>query len=304
LFGDNYSFPILNIHTDKLGFMLTVLEAINLSADYLSRKNIESSRINAENLLAHVLKCKRLDLYLAFDRPLKENEINDYRELIRRRGTSEPLQYIIGNVEFYGLNFKVNPSVLIPRPETELLIEKVLGSINKKEAVNILDIGTGSGNIAISLAKYLPEAHIMAIDISEEAIKVAKENSELNDIDGKINFYKLDFMNDNLLKNRDFDLIVSNPPYVSLKEYSNLNPELQNYEPRIALTDENDGLNYYRLISKQAKYLLKTAGKIFYEVGLGQSEDVKNMLIENNFIGIEIFKDYSNIDRVVKGVIS
>jgi release factor glutamine methyltransferase len=284
--------------------MLTVLEAINLSSDYLSRKNIESSRINAENLLAHVLKCKRLDLYLAFDRPLKENEINEYRELIRRRGTAEPLQYIVENVEFYGLNFKVNPYVLIPRPETELLIEKILESLNKNDVLKILDIGTGSGNIAISLAKHLPNAQLMAIDISEDAINVAKKNSELNNINGQINFYKQDFLNDNQLKYNNFDLIVSNPPYVSRDDYMGLNPELKNYEPRIALTDENDGLNFYRLISKKARNMLKTGGQIFYEVGLGQSELVKNLLIENNFKEIHIFKDYSNIDRIIRGVLT
>jgi release factor glutamine methyltransferase len=283
--------------------MLTVLEAIKLSTDYLSKKNIDSSRINAENLLAHVLKCKRLDLYLAFDRPLKEEEIDDYRELIRRRGASEPLQYIIGNVEFYGLNFKVNPSVLIPRPETELLIEKVLESLSKNDSLKILDIGTGSGNIAVSIAKHLPNAEIVAIDISDSAIQTAKENSELNNINGQINFCKLDIISGELQINNKFDLIVSNPPYVALKDYSDLSPELLNHEPRIALTDENDGLNYYRVISKKAKNLLKTGGKIFYEVGLGQSEVVQNLLKENNFNEIEIFKDYSNIDRVVKGVL-
>ena len=284
--------------------MLTVLEAIKLSADYLSKKNIDSSRINAENLLAHVLKCKRLDLYLAFDRPLKEEEIDDYRELIRRRGASEPLQYIIGNVEFYGLNFRVNSSVLIPRPETELLIEKILESLNKNDSLKILDIGTGSGNIAVSIAKHLSNAEIVAIDISDSAIQTAKENSELNNINGQINFYKLDIISGSLQTNSKFDLIVSNPPYVSLKDYSDLSPELLNHEPRISLTDENDGLNFYRAISKKAKTLLKTGGKIFYEVGLGQSEEVKNLLKENNFNEIEIFKDYSNIDRVVKGVLS
>jgi release factor glutamine methyltransferase len=284
--------------------MLTVLEAIKLSADYLSKKNIDASRINAENLLAHVLKCKRLDLYLSFDRPLKEEEINDYRELIRRRGASEAVQYIIGTVEFYGLNFKVNPSVLIPRPETELLIEKILESLNKNDSLKILDIGTGSGNIAVSLAKHLPNAEIVAIDISDAAIQTAKENSELNNIDGQISFCKLDIISGNLQKNNNFDLIVSNPPYVSLKDYSGLSPELLNHEPRIALTDDNDGLNYYREISKKAKSLLEVGGKIFYEVGLGQSEEVKNLLMENNFNEIEIFKDYSNIDRVVKGVLS
>ena len=284
--------------------MLTVLEAINRSTEFLEKKNIESPRTNAEHLLAHVLKCKRLDLYLAFDRPLKENETDIYRELIVRRGKTEPLQYIVGTVEFYGLEFKVNPSVLIPRPETELLIEKILESVNKEDSLKILDIGTGSGNIAVSLAKNLSNSTLTAIDISEDAIEVAEENSELNNINGQISFYKIDFVNEQGFNESNFDLIVSNPPYVSINDYSGLSPELKDHEPKIALTDNKDGLNFYSEISKKAKTLLNKNGKLFFEVGMGQAEEVKTILIQNSFSDIEIFKDYSNIERVVKGVLT
>ena len=284
--------------------MLTVLEAINRSTEFLEKKNIESPRTNAEHLLAHVLKCKRLDLYLAFDRPLKEDETDIYREFIVRRGKREPLQYIIGSVEFFGLEFKVNPSVLIPRPETEVLVEKVLESVNKEDSLKILDIGTGSGNIAVSLAKNLSNSTLTAIDISEDAIKVAKENSELNNINGQISFYKIDFVNEQGFNESNFDLIVSNPPYVSSEDYTELAPELKNHEPKFALTDNNDGLNFYREISKKAKASLNKNGKLFFEVGMGQAEEVKNILLNNGFSAIEIFKDYSNIDRIVKGVVT
>ncbi len=284
--------------------MLTVLEAINRSTEFLEKKNIESPRTNAEHLLAHVLKCKRLDLYLAFDRPLKENETDIYRELIVRRGKTEPLQYIVGTVEFYGLEFKVNPSVLIPRPETELLIEKILESVNKEDSLKILDIGTGSGNIAVSLAKNLSNSTLTAIDISEDAIEVAEENSELNNINGQISFYKIDFVNEQGFNESNFDLIVSNPPYVSINDYSGLSPELKDHEPKIALTDNKDGLNFYSEISKKAQTLLNKNGKLFFEVGMGQAEEVKTILIQNSFSDIEIFKDYSNIERVVKGVLT
>lgn len=284
--------------------MLTVLEAINRSTEFLEKKNIESPRTNAEHLLAHVLKCKRLDLYLAFDRPLKENETDIYRELIVRRGKTEPLQYIVGTVEFYGLEFKVNPSVLIPRPETELLIEKILESVNKEDSLKILDIGTGSGNIAVSLAKNLSNSTLTAIDISEDAIEVAEENSELNNINGQISFYKIDFVNEQGFNESNFDLIVSNPPYVSINDYSELSPELKDHEPKIALTDNKDGLNFYSEISKKAQTLLNKNGKLFFEVGMGQAEEVKTILIQNSFSDIEIFKDYSNIERVVKGVLT
>ena len=284
--------------------MLTVLEAINRSTEFLEKKNIESPRTNAEHLLAHVLKCKRLDLYLAFDRPLKEDETNIYREFIVRRGKTEPLQYIVGSVEFFGLEFKVNPSVLIPRPETELLIEKILESVNKEDSLKILDIGTGSGNIAVSLAKNLSNSTLTAIDISEDAIEVAEENSELNNINGQISFYKIDFVNEQGFNESNFDLIVSNPPYVSINDYSELSPELKDHEPKIALTDNKDGLNFYSEISKKARTLLNKNGKLFFEVGMGQAEEVKTILIQNSFSDIEIFKDYSNIERVVKGVLT
>lgn len=284
--------------------MLTVLEAINLSADFLAKKNIESPRINSEHLLAHVLNCKRLDLYLSFDRPLKEEEIDTYRELIRRRSKAEPLQYIIGSVEFFGLDFKVNPSVLIPRPETEILVEKILEYSDKNIPLKILDIGTGSGNIAVSLAKNLRSCNVIAIDISEDALKIANENSEVNNTNGQIIFTKYDFLKDNNFEPESFDLIVSNPPYVSAKEFPLLSPELCVYEPKIALTDNNDGLNFYREISVKARTLLKLKGEIFFEIGAGQAESVKNILLQNNFSEIEIFRDYSNIERVIKGVLS
>jgi len=284
--------------------MLTVLDAINLSADYLKKKNIESPRINAEHLLSHVLKRKRLELYLSFDKPLNEDETNLYRELIRRRGTSEPLQYILGSVEFYGLEFRVTRDVLIPRPETEILVEKIIESFDKNSHLKILDIGTGSGNIAISLAKNFNNAKITGFDVSGEALAIAKENSRLNNVNGNVKFEMLDVLNKNFNSEVKYDVIVSNPPYVSVKEYPELRPELNVYEPRIALTDENDGLNFYRVISEKSKNILGNNGQIFYEIGQGQTNEIKNILEKNNFSDIKIFKDYSDIERVITGVLN
>jgi len=284
--------------------MLTVLDAINLSADYLKKKNIESPRINAEHLLSHVLKRKRLELYLSFDKPLNEDETNLYRELIRRRGTSEPLQYILGSVEFYGLEFRVTRDVLIPRPETEILVEKIIESFDKNSHLKILDIGTGSGNIAISLAKNFNNAKIRGFDVSGEALAIAKENSRLNNVNGNVKFEMLDVLNKNFNSEVKYDVIVSNPPYVSVKEYPELRPELNVYEPRIALTDENDGLNFYRVISEKSKNILEKDGQIFYEIGQGQTNEIKNILEKNNFSDIKIFKDYSDIERVITGVLN
>lgn len=277
--------------------MLTVLESINLSSIYLEKKGIESARTNAELLLAHILNCKRIDLYLKFDRPLQENEITNYREILKRRGEREPLQYIIGSVEFFGLKFKVNPSVLIPRPETELLVEHLIEYVKKYGAKRILDIGTGSGNIAISLAKNLPDSEINSMDNSEEALTVAKENAILNDV--RINFHKKDIQNG--FDENKFDIIVSNPPYISLNDFENLQPELKVYEPKNALTDYSDGLSLYRIISEKAKNLLSANGRIFLEIGQGQSEEVKEILLSNGFINIQVKKDYQNTDRIITG---
>ena len=154
--------------------MITVLEVIKLSTEYLQNKGVESPRANAEILLADILNCKRLDLYLSFDKPLADNEVKNYREAIRKRGLRIPLQYIVGNVEFFGLKFIVNENVLIPRPETELLVEQIINETDKSLNIKILDIGVGSGNISLSLLKNLPNANVVAIDISEKAIEVAK----------------------------------------------------------------------------------------------------------------------------------
>ena len=170
--------------------MLTVLETLKGATDYLDKKGIKSARLNSEIMLSHILNCKRLELYLSFDRPLQKEEIELYREMLKRRGTFEPLQYIIGKVEFYGLEFEVNPSVLIPRPETELLVETIIESVKKEESMDVLDIGSGSGNISIALAKNIPYCKVIGFDISEEAIETSKRNSEKNEVYERVKFLK------------------------------------------------------------------------------------------------------------------
>lgn len=283
--------------------MLTVLESLKLSAEYLEKKNIEAPRINAELLLAHVLKCKRLDLYLSFERPLSDEEKNAYRELLKRRGMYEPLQYITGNVEFFGLNLKVNPSVLIPRPETELLVEEVINASDKDAALNVLDIGTGSGNIALGIAKNLLKSHVTGVDISEEVLSVAKENALLNELSANTAFIKKDMLNDFVFTEK-FDVVVSNPPYVSEKDFQELRPELRLHEPQISLTDKSDGYTFYKKITATAHNYLKPGGKIFFEIGMGQSLVIKKLLEDNGYSKIEIIKDYAKIDRIIRGVLS
>ncbi len=283
--------------------MLTVLESIKLSTEYLETKGIESPRINAELLLAHILKCKRLDLYLSYDRPLSVEEIDQYRNFLKRRGQFEPYQYIVGSMEFYGLEFEVNASVLIPRHETEILVEEIITQYKNSGKVKILDIGTGSGNIAVSLAHHLNDAKITATDISKKALAVAEKNAIANKIENQICFVENDILKENLSEN-EFDIIVSNPPYVSEKDFNELRPELRVYEPKNALTDNSDGLIYYREISAKAKSLLKNKGKIYFEIGAGQAEKVKKILEENNFSEIKIKNDYLNIERVISGEIN
>ncbi|HSW56055.1 MAG TPA: peptide chain release factor N(5)-glutamine methyltransferase [Ignavibacteriaceae bacterium] len=281
--------------------MITVLESINLSTQYLNQKGIESPRTNAELLLAEILNCKRLDLYLSFERPLSEDEVQKYREHIKRRGNFEPLQYVIGKVEFYGLEFKVNPSVLIPRPETELLVENILNQFPKDEKLIILDIGSGSGNIAIALAVNLPSSKIVSTDVSEEALLVAKENSELNKVSERIKFVKHNILKNDLNNFPMFDVVVSNPPYVSKESYLTLQKEIKNFEPGIAVTDESDGYTFYRQISAKAHSKLNENGKLFFEVAQGQSEEVTEIMTKNNYKNIGVIKDYQNIDRVIFG---
>jgi len=281
--------------------MPNVLELIQLSTDFLSRKGIESPRLNAELLLADVLKCKRLDLYLAFDKPLKEYEVNLYRDFIVRRGKFEPLQYIVGKVEFYGIDIKLDKSVLIPRQETEIMIDAVLNSIDKTKPVNILDIGTGSGNIAAALAVNMPLAEITAIDISAEALKVAEENFKLHLLNERVTTINTDFNNIENGFNHSFDIIVSNPPYVSLNDYEKLQNEIVKYEPQIAVTDMEDGLKFYRQIVKKGRELLKGNGRIFFETGEGQSEKVMEIMSQSGFKNISTVKDYLGINRVIKG---
>lgn len=283
--------------------MITVLEVIKLSTDYLQKKDVESPRANAEILLADILKCKRLELYLSFDKPLTENEVQVYREAIRKRGLRVPLQYIIGNVEFYGLKLIVNENVLIPRPETELLVEKIISESDKTANLRILDIGAGSGNISVAIAKNLSKSTIVAIDISENSLKVAKQNAELNLIKDKIEFKLFDVMKDDLNNLGKYDMIVSNPPYVSENDFVNLEPELKFHEPKIALSDNSDGISFYKRIVEISDQILNKPGKIYFELGMGQSAQVQKIFEERNINNVNITKDYAGIDRIISGEI-
>lgn len=284
--------------------MLTVLESLNLSIDYLQKHEIESPRINAELLLASILNCKRLDLYLAFDKPLSEDELEKYRNFIKRRGKFEPLQYITGSVEFYSIEIKVNPSVLIPRAETEILIDSVIDQVKTKEEITILDIGCGSGNIAIALAANISNCKVYGTDISKDALKISVDNAEVNGVKNKTEFHLKDILTDDFSELPKMDIIVSNPPYVSEDKFAALQNEIKYFEPNIAVTDFSDGYKFYKAISNRAKQLLKPGGKIFFELSENQHTKVKAIMEANGINDIRINKDYLNIERVIYGVLN
>lgn len=282
--------------------MLTILEAIQLSTEYLAKKGIESARTNAELLLTDILNCNRLKLYLSFDKPLSDIEKDKYRELIQRRGKFEPLQYITGKVDFYGLEFNIIPNVLIPRPETEYLIESVISKFEKDVSLKILDIGCGSGIIPVTLAKNFTNAEITTVDISETALECGRGNAFKHEVERNISFELVDIMSEeagNMMKT--FDLIVSNPPYVSHEEFISLQKEIVEYEPKNAVTDFADGLTFYKRITSIARDKLNNGGWLLFEVGQGQSEDVKQIMENNCFNEVEILKDLQKIERIIAG---
>ncbi len=281
--------------------MLKVLEAIELSAEYLKKKGIDEARLNAELLLADILGMKRLNLYLNFDRPLTEKEKELYREYLVRRSKYEPLQYILGYTEFFGLKIFVNKDVLIPRPETELLVETIINNYKNLGNLKILDIGTGSGAIAIALAKNL-NCFVDALDISDKALETADYNIRFNNLSSKINLINFNILNNEFNFNK-YDIIVSNPPYVSKEEYFTLQKEIIDYEPEIAVTDFSDGLVFYNRITKIAKNALNANGALYFELGEGLELKVKEIMEEHGFKSIHLIKDYSNIIRIIYGVI-
>ncbi len=275
----------------------SVIELINWTADYISEKGFENARLETEWLLSHVLKKKRIDLYLNFDRPLSSLELGEFKSLLKRRLNHEPLQYILQETEFYSLPLKVNPHVLIPRPETELLVDKVIEHIKKNPksgAYNILDIGTGSGCIAIALAKQIENANLEAWDVSEKALQVASENARWNGVDNKICFKQQNVFDE--WPGAQFDMIVSNPPYIRKNEFQELAPEIINYEPQSALIAGNDGLTYYNRFASEMTKVASPNSCAFFEIGADMADSVKSIFGSRTYI----FQDLTGRDRIIK----
>ncbi len=288
------------------GSEMTVLELLNWSTNYLEDHRVENPRLNAELLLAHSLNLSREGLYMRLYDRVEGCDKEVLEKLIQRRISGEPLQYILEHQEFWSLDFKVDPRVLIPRPETELLVEQsllILSGIFSKRIPSVLEIGTGSGAIAIALAKELKNIFLVATDISTEALELAKQNARSAGVRQRIQFVNGDLFSpfQPLEERVPFDLIVSNPPYIIRRKIDTLAKEVKNHEPRMALDGGEDGLAFYRRIIPEAHVYLREGGWLLLEVALGQSEDVSEMIEKGgSFLKPETIPDLSGIGRVVK----
>ena len=275
----------------------TIINVLNWTCDFFKSKAIESPRLKTELLLCHLLKLKRIDLYSNFDKPLSQSELKLFRDWVQRAGKREPVQMIIGEVQFCDLRIKINNSSIVPRPETEQMTEIIRRLYKKTDHLKILDIGSGSGCIGLSLAKSYPDANVVCMDISDVAITLAKQNASLNNIDN-VTFLTADVSKYRFLE--QFDLIVSNPPYIKISEYRELEPEVREWEPREALTDEYDGLKFYKLYSELFREILTTDGNFFLETGWDQNSKVRDIFSKNGFLTISL-KDFQGIERFIKG---
>jgi release factor glutamine methyltransferase len=276
---------------------VTVLEAIQKSTEFLTRKNVESPRLQAELLLAHVLQMPRMKLYLNFERPLSAEEIDSYRKTIQRRSQFEPLQHIVGSTSFCGIEIVSSSQALIPRPETELLAEFGWQFLNGRQNPAAIDFGTGTGCIAIALAVKCPAARITAVDVSPDAIALARKNALQNKMDDRIAFYTGDGFAA-LPADLRVDLIISNPPYIATAEIPTLAPEVR-ADPITALDGGADGLDYYRHLAKEASRHLRAEGKMMLEFGEGQAPAIEKLFRDEKWIVEAIKEDYSHRARFI-----
>ena len=271
---------------------MTVLEVLQATTAYLKKRNVENPRLNAEHLMAHALGRKRIELYLDFERELAETELAPLRGLVKRRSEGEPLQHLLGTVEFCGLTFLCDKRALVPRPETEQLVEFVESRIENRE-LRIVDVGTGSGVIALSLAAKIPEAKVLGVDVSEDALALAQENAARLNLSERVQFLKR-----RLLENAEdaFELIVANLPYISIQDRHTLSPEVL-HDPEVALFAGAQGNELVRELIDQARFRLRPGGLLALEIGLGQSEALLSALAEKNYRDISSKNDYNGVTR-------
>jgi len=281
----------------------TIQKLLNWITQYLTDKGVDSPRLSAELLLSHVLGLKRIELYMHFDKPVAGQELNLLRDLVKRAGEHEPVAYLIGRTEFYSLELNVSSDCLIPRPETELLVQRAIEFLRTRTGVQfVCDLCAGSGCIAVAVAKNFPNARIIATDISAAALDVAAGNVEKHQLKEQITLLCGDLF-EPLIRQLDvdeFDLIVCNPPYVSDVEYEKLDKNVREYEPRLALFAGVDGLDVYGRIIEKADQFLKPGAALMLEIGYAQGPAVKELLEQTGaFAEIKIEKDFHNNDRIV-----
>ena len=287
----------MKVSTNGIKKTWRIIEIIKWGEEYFELKGFENPKQEIEWLLCDLLQLKRIDLYLKFEDIINKSKLKKLKSWIKRRIQREPLQYITGKVEFYGLKFISTPQALIPRPETERLVDITLNSLKKIPEPKILEIGTGSGCVSIAVSNKKPRANILSLDISKNALELAEINAKSNNCKN-INFLEMDFLNE--IPDGRFDILISNPPYIPQKEIENIMPEVKDYEPRIALTDFEEGLNFYYRIAKVGRTLIPN-GIIILEVGLGNHpQKVFSLFKEAGFDQLELIKDYNNNERILK----
>ena len=284
---------------------MTVLEVLQSTTAYFKKREIESPRLNAEHLLAHTLQRRRIELYLEFERSLAETELAPLRELVRRRGLGEPIQHLLGTVEFAGRVFLCDKRALVPRPETEELVERIIQAITNSESFReqthrpftILDVGTGSGVIALTLAAHFPEAEVDAVDISDDALALARENAARLDLQGRVRFAKGKLLTE--VKGA-FDLIIANLPYVATGDRPALSREVL-HDPEVAVFAGERGDELVRELISVAHDRLRPGGMLALEVGIGQADNLAVLLAEKNYHDIAAIRDYGGVTRFLFG---
>jgi release factor glutamine methyltransferase len=273
---------------------MTVLEVLQSTTGYFQKHNIDNPRLNAEHLLAHVLGRKRIELYLEFERRLRESELTPLRELVKRRGGGEPLQHLLGTVEFCGRTFRCDKRALVPRPETEQLVELLISRFKSEIAYSrMIDVGTGSGVIALTLAAEFPKAEVVGADISKDALMLARENAERLGLADRVRFLRSNLLED---VQPGFDVIVANLPYVSTEARQNLSREVL-HDPEAALFAGPSGDELVRELIAHAPSRLRPGGILALEIGIGQSEVLMSALAEKNYRDIWTENDYSGVTR-------
>jgi release factor glutamine methyltransferase len=275
--------------------MKNLIDVIKLSTDYLQKKGIQSPRRQAEELIADALKLKRLELYLQFDRPLSDAELDLCRSRLTRRANGEPSQYIRGEVEFLNCNIKVSPAVLIPRQETEILVDMIVKHLSQQDlkGKTLWDVCCGSGCIGIAIKKKLPDLNVILSDVSVDALKLSQENAQRNGVE--VTCVQGDLLQP--LEGKRTNFLVCNPPYVSESEFKNLTTEVSKYEPRLALVSGPSGLEFYERLADKLDGVLEPHGKAWLEIGTGQGAAVKQLFSKSVWNRCDFEQDWGGHDR-------